>query len=280
MTAYQTGLLVILALNVLGAFAVYLPLSAGQLNLGIAGFMAVGAYAAAWLGNEQGWGATAAIAAGGGAAALVACAVAVPILRTHGIYLALATFALGQVITAVFLNLEPVGAAAGYPVTEHIGPAAVLLTTLGVAALVLLLSCTRFALCLTAIRSDAVVADLMGMPVRALKVAAFTLGAAIAGLSGGLYALHYNYVEAQHFGVMLSTYTVLYVLLGGTRSVWGPILGAAFFTLIPELLRASAGWRYAIFALLVILFMAWRPAGLLTGGLRLPWRRRAAEETP
>jgi branched-chain amino acid transport system permease protein len=267
MSGYQLGLLVILCFNVIAAYAVYLPLAAGQLNLGIAGFMAVGAYAAAYLTNEMGWSVAAAVAVGGGAAGLLALLVAVPILRTHGIYLALATFALGQVIAAVFLNLEVVGAAAGYQVIAYAPPAAVIAVTVAIMVLVFLLSRTRFALYLTAIKNDTVVSDLLGLNVRALQVAAFSIGAVIAGIGGALYGHHFSFVEAQHFSVALSVYTVLYVLLGGTQTVWGPLVGAAFFTLLPELLRASGAWRYVLFALFIIGFMALRPQGLITPAL-------------
>lgn len=267
MSGYQLGLLVILCFNVIAAYAVYLPLAAGQLNLGIAGFMAMGAYTAAYLTNEMGWGLSAAIPAGGAAAGMLALVVAIPILRTHGIYLALATFALGQVISAVFLNLEVVGAAAGYQVIAYAQPAVVVCVTVAVVLFVCVLSRTRFALYLTAIKNDTVVSDLLGLNVRALQVAAFAIGAVIAGIGGGLYGHHFSFVEAQHFSVALSVYTVLYVLLGGTQTVWGPLVGAAFFTLIPELLRAGGGWRYALFALFIIGFMAWRPQGLVTPAL-------------
>lgn len=267
MTGYQQGLLVILCFNVIAAYAVYLPLAAGQLNLGIAGFMAVGAYAAAYLTNEMNWAIAPAVLVGGGAAGLLALAVAGLILRTQGIYLALATFALGQVVAAVFLNLEVVGGAAGYPVSAYAPPSAVILTTVAVIAIVAVLSRTRFALYLTAIKNDTVVSDLLGLNVRALQTSALVVGAVIAGIGGALYGHHFSFVEAQHFNVTLSIYTVLYVLLGGTQTVWGPLAGAAFFTLLPELLRVSAGWRYVLFALFIIAFMALRPQGLITPNL-------------
>jgi branched-chain amino acid transport system permease protein len=267
MSGYQLGLLVILCFNVIAAYAVYLPLAAGQLNLGIAGFMAVGAYTAAYLSNEMGWSLATAVPAGGAAAGVLALVVAIPILRTHGIYLALATFALGQVISAVFLNLEVVGAAAGYQVIAYAQPATVIAVTGAVVLFVVVLSRTRFALYLTAIKNDMVVSDLLGLNVRALQVAAFAIGAAIAGIGGALYGHHFSFVEAQHFSVALSVYTVLYVLLGGTQTVWGPLVGAAFFTLLPELLRAGGGWRYVLFALFIIAFMALRPQGLVTPAL-------------
>ena len=72
---------------------------------------------------------------------------------------------------------------------------------------------------------------------------------------------HFNYIEAQNFGVLFSIYMVLYVLLGGTQTVFGPLFGAAVFTLLPELLRGSAAWRYVIFAVLIIAIMSLRPQG-------------------
>jgi branched-chain amino acid transport system permease protein len=240
--------------------------------------MAVGAYTAAYLTNELGWSMMAAVPLGGLAAGLIGIIVAVPILRTQGIYLALATFALGQVISAVFLNLEAVGGAAGYPVTAYAQPLAVVAVTFAILAFLFLLSRTRFALYLTAIKSDALVSDLMGINVRGMQVAAFALGATIAGIGGGLYGHHFSFVEAQHFSVGLSIFTVLYVLLGGTQTVWGPLVGAAFFTLLPELLRASAGWRFVIFALFIIGFMALRPQGLVTTDLARLFRGRKGAE--
>jgi len=277
MSGYWTGVLVVLAFNIMAAYAVYLPLAAGQLNLGIAGFMAIGAYASAFLTNEYGWSMWAAIPLGALLAGLTGIVIGIPVLRTHGIYLAMATFALGQVIAAAFLNLEVVGAAAGYPVADYVGPNGVFACALGVVLLMLFVSRTRFALYLTAVKSDATVADLLGVSVRGIQVAAFALGAAVAGFGGGLYAHHYNFVEAQHFNVLLSVFTVLYVLFGGTQTVWGPLVGATFFTLAPELLRASDQWRYALFAVFIIIFMALRPQGLVTTSLLRVFRRRSPE---
>jgi branched-chain amino acid transport system permease protein len=141
---------------------------------------------------------------------------------------------------------------------------------IGVAALVSLLFATRFGLAVRAVHDDQRVADLMGIGVRAVQVAAFTLGAIIAGIGGGLYAHHFSYIEAQYFNVGLSITIVLYVLLGGTQTAWGPFVGAAIFTLLPELLRQSSSFRYTAFAAGVIVLMALRPQGLVTPG---QWQR-------
>ena len=210
-------------------------------------------------------------------AGAVALVVAVPVLRTRGIYLALATFALGQIVQAIILNLEVVGGAAGYPVAAFIRFPTIAAAAAIVVALVWLLFATRFGIAVTAVHDDEGAADLMGIDVRAFQIAAFALGSAIAGIGGGLYAHHFSFIEAQYFNISLSITIVLYVLLGGTQTAIGPLLGAAVFTLLPEVLRASANWRYVAFAAALIVIMALRPEGVITGAQlrRLLGSRRA-----
>jgi branched-chain amino acid transport system permease protein len=267
MSGYAEGVLVLLAINVVFAYGAFLPIAAGQLNLGIAGFAAIGGYVSAYLSTTAATPVLIAIPLGGIAAGIVALAVAVPVLRTRGIYLALATFALGELVRATILNLEVVGGAAGYPVTAYIGLPVIAGFAVAVVVLVGLLFATRFGIAITAVHDDERVADLMGLNVRAFQITAFVLGSMIAGIGGGLYAFHFNYIEAQYFNISLSISIVLYVLFGGTQSVVGPLLGATVFTLLPELLRASAQWRYVLFAAIVIIVMVVRPQGLMTAAL-------------
>ncbi len=281
MGGYLEGVLVLLAINVVLAYAAFLPIVAGQLNLGVAGFMATGAYISAYLSNAHSWLPVPAALAATGLTAVLGLVVAFPILRTRGIYLALATFAFGQVVVAVILNLDVVGGASGYPVSAHIGfPVIATIAALVFVAIYCLFH-TRFGISVTAVSDDELVADQMGLSVRWLQAAAFTIGSAVAGLAGALHALHFSYIEAQGFNVLLSIYVVLYVLLGGTQTIYGPLLGAAVFTLLPEVLRGSAQWRYVIFAALILALMTWRPQGVVTRRLLrrlLDWRRPAAAE--
>ena len=121
MSGYLEGILVLLAINIVFAYGAFLPIAAGQLNLGLAGFAAIGGYSSAYPQQQCSRSQPLlAIPLGGVAAGLVALVVAVPVLRTRGIYLALATFALGEIVQATILNLEVVGGAAGYPVTAFI----------------------------------------------------------------------------------------------------------------------------------------------------------------
>jgi branched-chain amino acid transport system permease protein len=188
MSGYFEGILVLLAINTVFAYGAYLPLAAGQLNIGLAGFAAIGAYTSAYLSNQFAVHPLIAILLGAILSGLVGLAVAVPVLRTRGIDLALATFALGQIIRAAILNLEFIGGAEGYPVTDSIRLPAVLGFAVGVVVRVSLLFGMRFGIAVRAVQDDERVADLMGVEVRGFQIAAFGLGAAIAGIGGGLYA--------------------------------------------------------------------------------------------
>jgi branched-chain amino acid transport system permease protein len=264
MSGYFEGVLVLLAVNIVFAYGAFLPLAAGQLNLGLAGFAAIGAYAAAYASNSWSIAPTLAILLGGLVAGVAALAVAMPVLRTRGIYLALATFAVGQIVQATILNLEVVGGAAGYPVAAFIRLPTIAAFAAVIVIIVALLFATRFGIAVRALHDDEIAADLMGLHVRAIQVAAFTVGSIIVGIGGGLYAHYFSFIEAQNFNIALSITVVLYVLLGGTQSILGPLVGAAVFTLLPELLRGSQSWRYVVFATALIVLMALRPQGLVT----------------
>ena len=178
MSGYLEGVLVVLAINVILAYAAFLPIVAGQLNLGIAGFMATGAYLSAYLTNAHGWLPQPAALAATVLTAALGLVVAFPILRTRGIYLALATFAFGQVVVAMILNLDVVGGASGYPVSANLGFPAIAAAAAIVFVAVYCLFHTRFGLSVTAVSDDELVADQMGLSVRGLQTAAFTIGAA------------------------------------------------------------------------------------------------------
>ena len=105
------------------------------------------------------------------------------------------------------------------------------------------------------------------------RVWALAIGAAVMGLGGALYGHHFNYVEAQNFNVLLSIYILLYVLLGGTQTAWGPIVGAVFFTFVPEVFRylgreTGEKWledgRFVAFGVIIVLMMVFRPEGVVT----------------
>lgn len=273
MSGYWSQVIAILLVNIMVAYAAYMPLACGQLNLGTAGFMAIGAYTSAVL-SGQGWSLPGSILCGTAAATIAGLLISYPVLRARGIYLTIATLAFSEVVVALLLNIRGVGSASGMVVVNHITIWPMLLATAAVVGIVAWLGSTRFGLSLTAIRNDNQGTAVFGVGVRGAEVTAFTIGSAFAGIAGAIYAHHFNYIEAQHFNVVLSTYAVLYALLGGLQTPAGPLLGALLFTLVPELLRSTDEWRYVGFGASIVLLMVLRPEGLLTRALvhdlRLP----------
>jgi branched-chain amino acid transport system permease protein len=273
---YHQTLLLLTGINILLGWSAYLPLATGQLSLGNAGFMAVGAYAASVLTVQQGWPLTPAIVVGALLAGGLGIVVGFPALRLHGIYLAIATLGFGEIVRTFFLNFERTGGPMGMRGMSG--------TTLGMVwALVLacgiglfVLAHARLGLSLDAVHDDEVAAELIGLNVTALKVGAFGAAAALAGLGGGLYAHHILFIEPGTFNFLESITMVLFVLLGGMRTLWGTIIGAAVFTILPDLLRFLKDWRGAFFGALLVALLIARPWGLLPRGtLRIPLRRLA-----
>jgi branched-chain amino acid transport system permease protein len=276
MSGYWSGILAILAINVVFAYAIFVTAAAGQLNLGGAGFMAIGAYAAAVFAEHAGWPPALTIPAAIVVTALVGFAIAFPVLRTRGVYMVLATFAFAQVVTGIILTQPRLGGAMGLVVVEYVDLRVLLAAAAGTVLLAFWLMATRLGLAMRALHDDELVSTLMGVPARAVQVAAFAIGAGLAGLAGGLYAHHFSFVEAQYFSPLLSIYVLLFVLIGGTQTAWGPLVGATFFTLVPELLRVGGSWRYVAFGAMIVAMMIFRPEGMVTRALvdRLFTRRR------
>jgi branched-chain amino acid transport system permease protein len=264
MSGYLSGVIAILGINVIFAYGIYVTAAAGQLNLGGAGFQAIGAYAAAILSLEFGLNIWLAIVVATAVGGLIGFLIAFPILRTRGVYMALATFAFAQVVVGIVLNSDYLGGSMGFIMSDYVEVGVVLPVTLGVILFVFYLMSTPVGLAMRAVHDDEPVADLMGVNNRAIQVAAFALGGAITGLSGALYAFYFGFVEVQYFNAILSIFVLLYVLIGGTQTAWGPLVGASFFTLIPEALRMGEDWRFLIFGVLIVLMMIVRPEGIVT----------------
>jgi branched-chain amino acid transport system permease protein len=132
-----------------------------------------------------------------------------------------------------------------------------------------------------AVKDDQLVASTIGLPVTKIKVGAFGIGAFIAGIAGGLYAHYISYIEPPNFDFVHSTIIILFVLLGGMETLWGAILGAAFFTILPEVTRFMKEWRLALYGGILIIIMILRPSGLLRkGDLKRIFRKMSSKFSP
>ena len=267
MSGYLSGVLANFCINLIFAYGIFVTAAAGQINLGGAGFQAIGAYAAGWLGSTMGTPIWFSIVAAALIAALVGFLISFPVLRTRGVYMVLATFAFGEVVAGFLLHTDVFGGAMGMVVPLHVELWVLVVSSIAVTLVAFYLMATRLGLSMRAVNDDEDAAIVMGVNVRAVQVAAFTIGGAFTGLSGALYALNFGFVEAQYFNALLSIYILLYVLIGGTQTAWGPLAGTVFFTMLPELFRVGGSARYLIFGILIVLMMALRPEGIITRGL-------------
>ena len=262
---YLEGIIAILCINLIFAYGVFLTAASGQLNLGGGGFQALGAYVAGVCSNSLEVPIFVSVIAGIIGAGVVGFLLSFPVLRTKGVYMVLATFAFALVVSGIILNSDFLGGATGMSVPAYLPVNGLIFSAIGVVMLVFWIMASRIGLAMRSIHDDDLVSEIMGINVRGFQVFAFTLGGALAGFSGALYAHHYSFIEAQYFSALLSIFVLLYVLIGGTQTAWGPLIGASFFTLIPELLRVGdTEWRYVIFGVLIVFMMIFRPEGIVT----------------
>jgi len=279
MSGYLSGVLAVLCINLIFAYGIFVPMAAGQINLGGAGFQAIGAYTTAWLSSVAGLQLWLTVPAAMLAAALIGCLISFLVLRTRGVYMVLATFAFGEVVAGFLLRSDFFGGAIGMVVPVHVALPLLVCCAAAVLLLTFYLMATRLGLAMRSINDDEAAAIVMGINVRAVQVTAFTVGGAFAGLSGALYAHSFNFVEAQYFNSFLSIYVLLFVLIGGAQTAWGPLVGTVFFTLLPEVLRISGSWRFVGFGVAIVLMMMLRPQGVITRAMvqRLSPRRWAPQ---
>jgi branched-chain amino acid transport system permease protein len=208
-----------------------------------------------------------ALVLGGLVAAAVGLGVGIPSLRLRGDYLAIVTLGFGEIIRVFFQNLESVGAASGL---KGIPAYTTLFWAWAFAAVtVYVITCvvnSTYGRGFLAVHDDEVAASAMGVNPTRYKVTAFVIGAFFAGIAGGLYAHHKQFLSPTGFDFLKSIDIVVMVILGGMGRTAGVILAAVLLTVLPEFLRGFAEYRMILYALLIIVLMILRPQGLFSFG--------------
>jgi branched-chain amino acid transport system permease protein len=308
--AFIQSQMIFTGINIIAAFSFYLPFKTGQVSLGQAGFMAIGAYASGIVTVKWGLPFPFGLAFGAIVAAIIGLGVGFPALRIKGIYLLLLTLGFAQIVQVAALTWSYTGAASGFQgIPQEPNILAYVIGTVVVLALLFRqLERSSLGRAMTAIHSDEDAAELMGVDIVRMKLLAFSVGAGIGGIAGALFAHMTTYVDSTTFDILLGVQILMFVVVGGGTTYWGPIVGASILTLLPEFLRSIRGlmesvpeswtssppwdavyqWlydflnfenekRWILYGLILILMMILRPQGLLTRGpIRLPFigRRR------
>ena len=285
---FYFGLAQVIGVHTLLGLSAYIVLLTGQVTLAQAGFYAVGAYVAGMLTVLGGWHLVPALGASAACGAAVACAVGFPALRVKGLMLVIATLAFGEGVRLFFFNFDyqvakgdikvgPLGGEGfrqirffpehGWSTLEVM----LFIWVFVIAAMALLwwFDRSRYGAVLRAVGEDELAAQSVGINLTAIKVSAMTVGGAVAGVGGGLYAHYTTHIEHSSFNILVATFAIAYPIVGGLRSVFGTLLAVIFVQgFLVEGLRFLGDWRNLLFGALIVLAMNLRPSGFLGSGRR------------
>lgn len=253
----------------------------GYVSIAQAGFMGIGAYSSALMSVKLGWPVWATMAAAPLTTALLAVLAGYPSLRVKGHYFAIVTLAYNMVIFIVLMTWSSLtGGEAGLsnvprPSDVALGP---VVWTLGDRAgyyyLVLLIAVLATGVCalmlhsrvgrvLLAIRQNEALVEAMGVQAWRYKLMAFVVSASLAGLAGALYAHFIGFLNPDAFGVDHSLNAILAVILGGSGTLAGPVVGSFAVVFLPEYLRVAETYRLVIYGLVLVLATIFMPRGLV-----------------
>lgn len=276
LSRYNTTIVTNVCINVILAVSLNLVTGIlGQLVLGHAGFMLVGAYAAALFTKNIGLPLSISLpiglALGGLLAAVFGVVIGIPALRLRGDYLAIITLGFGEIIRVVANNLDITNGAQGLggigSLQTRDNPAGMFIYAFVIAVLLIFLSFTfgrsRHGRAVISIREDEIAAESMGVNTTYYKLFAFVLAAFFAGIAGGLAAHQTGMIDPSKYDFNRSVEILIMVVLGGMGSITGSVISASVLTLLPELLRGFDQYRMLVYSIILILVMLFKPTGLL-----------------
>ena len=253
-----------LGVNGLLALSIYVVLAAGQLSLGQAAFMGLGAYSSALMTLKLGLPFVLVLPLSMVVPVLFALAVGGPTVRLSGVYLAIATIGLGEVLRALYLNVDYLGGALGLSGIPNRAETWMIYLLLILAILALwLVGRSRIGRAMEAMREDETAAAVMGVPLRRYKIGALVASAALAGLAGCLSAHVSSFIGPNEYGFEPAVAILSFALLGGIGNPLAPVLGAWVLTLLPELLRDVSNLRLVLNGLIIVAAVLFLPNGLL-----------------
>jgi len=275
-SGYHLNVMVFAGIHVLLALGLNLVMGyTGQVSLGHAAFYGVGAYGSGVLTTKLGMDPWLAAAAALGISMVIALAIGIPSLHLQGYYLSVATLGFGIILHIAFIEMAsltggPSGLVGipelslfGMPLNTDLRYYFLVWLVVGITLVgAFRLVDSRLGRALRAIGADETAAALSGINTWATKVQIFVIAAAIASLGGSLYAHYITFLSPDSFGFMFSVELIVMVVVGGTRSVWGSVVGAVLLTVLPEYLRALKDYDVLVYGAIVIVVVMWAPSGI------------------
>lgn len=268
-SSYYQGILINVGIYVI--LAVSLNLSTGclgELVLGHAGFMSIGAYTAALFTLRSDLPPMVefpiALLLGGVVAGIFGIIIGIPVLRLNGDYLAIVTLGFGEIIRVSILGVNFTGGGRGLKgIPEYTTFNWIFWVMVVVIAILFTLMFSRQGRAILSVRENQIAAEAVGIHTVYFKIFAFSVSSFMAGIAGGLYAHYVTVLDPSTFGFMKSIEILVMVVLGGMGSFTGAILAASTLTILPEVLRQFNSYRLLIYSVLLIVMMIFKPEGLL-----------------
>ena len=269
--AYTARIITMGGVNAIMAMSVNMIVGiTGQLSLGQAGFLAIGAFSCIVFNFDLGFPLPLAVLCATIVTAFAGFLIGFPVLKLSGDYLAIVTLGFGEIIRVVFINLKALtGGPNGRQFTTIVKMngelAFVIVTSILIVTLALLQNFLRstYGRAIMACREDEIAADASGIDTFRYKMTGFVIAAFIAGIGGSLYAMVVGHVQPRAAEFLRSIDFLIYVVLGGMGSMTGSILSAYVLTYLQEFLRFLQDYRLLIYPLILIFVMFFRPQGLL-----------------
>lgn len=268
--SYINSILVTVGINIILAVSLNITTGfLGELSLGHAGFMAIGAYASAIFSKAVVLGPTpveliVSLLLGGVIAGVFGFIIGIPALRLRGDYLAIITLGFGEIIRVVLENLTITGGSKGLRQIERMTNIHYVYWIMIIVVVILYaIIRSRHGRAMISIREDEIAAEASGIRTTYYKIFAFTMAAFFAGIAGGLSAHFAGVLAPSSFNFMKSIDLLVIVVLGGMGSLTGSIIAAIILSVLPEALREFADYRMLIYSLLLIVMMIFKPSGLL-----------------
>ena len=278
---YYLHILTLCVINIVLAASLRAMDTTGQLSLGHAGFMSVGAYASAILTVKLGLSPYFGLLAGGIAAMVLAAIIAYPITRVKTVYFAMLTMFLGSVIQLVITQWNGLtGGNSGMINIPHLGAISIpglltinftsklsnlyfaLVLMVVILAFLFFLDRSYIGKTLKSIHQDDALASSIGINVARYKALIFCLACFFAGIMGSFYAHYMTVITPDSFSFLYSVYILIYMIVGGTKKFGGAIIGALILTLVPEVFRGFKEYQPFIFVGVLYLVIFLMPGGL------------------
>ena len=274
---YWMHVFILTLMHISIAATVRLVMETGQLTAGHAAFMAIGGYTSAMLSTHLGLSFWITIFASGMVSAFIGFLIGLPTLKVKGIYFVVVTFAFNEIVRLIIGAWSWVGGYTGISNVPFPNPIfgmefgsktsfyyLILAITIIIVLVMYRIDKSRIGRTLIAVEHNDALSESLGINVMRYKTIAFVISTFFVGMVGAFFVHYLQLAHPENYTILQSIFFLIYVQVGGVATIWGPIIGGAFMTLIPEALRITEQWQTIVFPAIFLLVVYFLPDGIIS----------------